>query len=403
MIDIASPSITMQGQDGWWTVESGLVAAVNEIIQVIYYWWRYSVAPWQGGGIPVMPLIATGISALVLSYFGVAEMRRWAERRLILDIPNERSSHFVPKPLGGGLAVVSVTLVGLILHHLFYLSSASLIVFIYVLGAVLIAGVGWWDDLHSLSSLSRFSVHSLSAVFAIWVLGCPANVDLPAWGSVEIGWLGIPLTFLWIVGLTNAYNFMDGIDGMAGSQAVVAGMGWLILGWLGDLPLVVVLGLLLAATNLGFLAHNWHPARIFMGDVGSGFLGFTFGFLAVIAANSDPKFMVLGATLVWPFIFDTVFTILRRLRYHENIFVAHRSHLYQRLVIAGYSHRFVTLIYAGLAMIGLALSVAWLQEVPGSGTALMITIPLLCLGLWVFVAFFVERTRFSPGGKDPAL
>ena len=106
---------------------------------------------------------------------------------------------------------------------------------------------------------------------------------------MSLGRLGLIITFLWIVGLTNAYNFMDGIDGIAGGQAVVAGLGWAGLGYLTDQPLIGLLGLLLAASSLGFLGHNWPPARIFMGDVGSAFLGFTFAVLAVAAAQRDTR------------------------------------------------------------------------------------------------------------------
>ena len=99
---------------------------------------------------------------------------------------------------------------------------------------------------------------------------------------------------MWIVGLTNAYNFMDGIDGIAGVQAVVAGLGWLLLGGLAGLPALGALGLLTAASSLGFLIHNWPPARIFMGDVGSAFLGFTFAFLPAVAVQDDPRLGVAG-------------------------------------------------------------------------------------------------------------
>ena len=145
------------------------------------------------------------------------------------------------------------------------------------------------------------------------------------------------------------------------------------------------MGVLLAAASLGFLGFNWPPARIFMGDVGSAFLGFTFAALAVAAAQRDPRIALVGILFVWPFVFDATFTFLRRLKNGENVFAAHRSHLYQRLVIVGYSHRFVTLLYMGLAAWGTIWGLIWSQGIIGSETVIIVTVPFLCLALWMFV------------------
>lgn len=332
-----------------------------------------------------LQLSGIGFLALVFSYLSVAALRRWAERRKILDIPNERSSHTGPVARGGGLAIVVITLAGLIAFSFFKqdLSWKSLLT--YVIGAVLIAAISWLDDLHSLPRRIRFAAHSLGATVAILGFGYYPSVTFPFLGQLQLHWLSLPITFLWIVGLTNAYNFMDGIDGIAGGQAVVAGLGWAVLGWLNDLTLITTLGVLVAASSLGFLGHNWPPARIFMGDVGSAFLGYTFAILPVITAQDDPRLALAGVLLVWPFVFDTSFTFFRRWHNGENVFAAHRSHLYQRLVIAGCSHRFVTLLYIGLAAIGALLALAWSQNIPGSGFLIALFMPLLCLMLWAFV------------------
>ncbi|MBX3053008.1 MAG: glycosyltransferase family 4 protein [Caldilineaceae bacterium] len=325
-----------------------------------------------------------GLAAVItlLAYLGVIGLLRWAEQRM-LDIPNERSSHTHPTPRGGGLVIVVCTLLGLWLSDWFFAARIPVQAMAgYSLGAALIALVSWLDDLRSLSNRIRFSAHAAGALLILLAVGFWQEVDLPFVGFVHWGWLGVPFTFLWVVGLTNAYNFMDGIDGLAGSQAVIAGAGWAGLGWLGGEPLVSLLGLLVAGSSFGFLLHNWPPARIFMGDVGSAFLGFTFAALSVLAAQQNPRLAVAGILLLWPFLFDTAFTFLRRLRRRENVFAAHRSHLYQRLVIAGYSHRTVTLLYSGLALVGVVLAFGWVLELPGTDW-LAVGIPsLLCLGLW---------------------
>ena len=337
---------------------------------------------WQTAGLAFI--------TLMLGYLAVSGLRRWAERRQILDIPNERSSHIQPIPRGGGIAICTITLTGLIAYQFLDLDWSWSVLLAYSIGASLIAGVSWRDDLHSLTNWVRFSAHSVGALVAILGVGTWHLVSLPWMGEFYLGGWGWIVTFLWIVGLTNAYNFMDGIDGLAAGQAVVAGFGWAVVGWLASLSFVSIVGLLLAASSLGFLGHNWPPARIFMGDVGSAFLGYSFAFLPVVAARADPALAVVGVLLLWPFLFDTMFTFLRRLYHRENVFAAHRSHLYQRLVIAGATHRGVTLCYLVLAMVGVALALLWVMQVRGSSMAILLLLPLLSFTLWSAV---VRRER----------
>ncbi len=352
-------------------------------------------------------------AALILSYLSVNAIRYFAERHEILDIPNERSSHTQSVPRGGGLAIVILTLAGAWLF--LFLNPGSQPYFSllpYTVGAVLIVVISWLDDLRSQPNWLRFAVHSTGALLAIynfgfWHLGGTLNVN----GSItEV--LGFIITFLWIVGLTNAYNFMDGIDGIAGSQAIVAGLFWAVLGWISQQPFLIVLGLLLAASSLGFLFHNWPPALIFMGDVGSAFLGFTFAVLPLISNsyhNSSRwglELALIGILPLWPFVFDSTFTVFRRLRHGENIFSAHRSHLYQRLVIGGYSHRLVSLLYTGLTIVGSLLALGWILRLRNIFVAVAIILPLLGLALWTMVVRrehkeAVRLRRYKPTYADP--
>lgn len=345
-------------------------------------------------------LAILSLIALGLSYLGVGGLRRWAERRQFLDVPNERSSHSRPTPRGGGLAIVVITLAGIWLYASTSPITSGDALLIYTLGAIIIAVAGWLDDLRSMPVSVRFLAHGLGALLVIGGIGYWRVAYLPFLGESQLGWMGVPIVFFWIVGLTNSYNFMDGIDGIAGGQAVVAGVGWALFGWWADQPLTSAMGALLAATSLGFLGHNWPPARIFMGDVASGFLGYSFAVLSVIAALGDPRFVLVGALLVWPFLFDTILTFLRRLSRGENVFAAHRSHLYQRLVIAGYSHRFVTLLYTMLALFGAVLALAWLSGSAGSHAAIVLLLPLLCLGLWLYVVRQEERVKKQQRASD---
>ena len=295
-------------------------------------------------------LIIFGI-ALAATYFGVGAFRHWSLRKGLLDVPNDRSSHDSPTPRGGGLIIVAVSLllysyITLFLTHNFSLS--------YVAAAGLVALISWMDDLYSVSSILRLFVHAVAAVLLIWGVGFPMEIYVPGFdGSFHVGGFGSIIAFFWIVWMVNAYNFMDGIDGLAGSQAAVAGFAWLILGYIAGFQSVYYFGGVLAFSSIGFLIHNWSPAKVFMGDVGSAFLGFTFAAIPLIAPDAKtanaPLVFSAGVLFVWFFLFDTVFTFIRRALRGEKVWTAHREHLYQRMTVAGLTHGSVTSIYTGFA------------------------------------------------------
>jgi UDP-N-acetylmuramyl pentapeptide phosphotransferase/UDP-N-acetylglucosamine-1-phosphate transferase len=170
---------------------------------------------------------------------------------------------------------------------------------------------------------------------------------------------GVLLTVGWVVWLLNAYNFMDGIDGIAALQAILAGIGWAVLASFLKLDSTFLLAGIVAASAAGFLIHNWQPARIFMGDVGSSFLGFTLAALPLVArseARTEIPFLpTVGVLFVWFFIFDTVFTLIRRLIGRRRVWEAHREHIYQKLIIEGWPHAPVALIYNSASAILIAL------------------------------------------------
>ena len=250
----------------------------------------------------ILPLLAF-LTLTILAYLGVDWIRRLAIRRRIVDHPNERSSHSVPTPRGGGLAIV-VLVIGTVLFFGFVngFDRQSLV---YVVAGILLAWLGWQDDVSSLSSRMRFAVQAMAVTLAMLGLGYFKSVTIPLFGELYLGWVGIPVTFFWILGLINAYNFMDGLDGFAGGVALAAGLGWTILSsTFGGLenPLAFWIALSIAASSLGFLGHNWPPARIFMGDVASTFLGFSFAVLPLGHGTISPA--AAGSILT---IFATMF------------------------------------------------------------------------------------------------
>lgn len=337
--------------------------------------------------------LAVAAGALVLSYLCVAGFRRWAAERM-LDIPNVRSSHTRPTPRGGGLGIVIGVLIGawsLFLSRILSISFREIAAI--SLGGSIVALVGWLDDIHRLPYRIRLVVQAISSAIILIMVGYFRIVTVPFVGDIHLYSIGTLFALLWIMGLTNAYNFMDGIDGIAGGQALIAGLGWTIIGYISSETFVGLIGVLLAATSLGFLFHNWPPARIFMGDMGSAFIGFILAVLPIIAGQRDPRFMMAGVLLVWPFIFDTSFTLVRRMIKKENIFEAHRSHIYQRLVIAGYSHRFVTLIYMALAAIGAILAFCWVKGFHQLDPLAILIPILLFIGLWRFTILSEKRSH----------
>lgn len=330
---------------------------------------------------PIFELLLIAAAAFVITAATLPMIRRLAVRWQWLDVPNTRSSHLVPTARGGGVVIVVVTILCwmamwsryrfLPLRELLATSFASLS----------LAIISLVDDLRSLSSGLRLLLQAAAALLILFVLGGEL-LEMPPVSRTAAIAVAISV---WIVGLTNAFNFMDGIDGIAGSQALLAALGWSVISLQQRSLEGLALSVLLGSTSLGFLLHNWPPARIFMGDVGSAFLGFCFAFMPLLIDPDDGYLYAAGVLLVWPFLFDTSLTLVRRARRRENLFVAHRSHLYQRLVIAGQSHRRVTLLYLTLASLGVLLAIPVAARIKYAVLLAATLISIGSVGLWVYV------------------
>jgi UDP-N-acetylmuramyl pentapeptide phosphotransferase/UDP-N-acetylglucosamine-1-phosphate transferase len=322
----------------------------------------------------------------VLSYIGVSFIRRLVLRHQIMDHPKERSSHSLPMPRGGGLAIV-VLVLG---TSLWFANATNLdrsLTYI-VLGAIL-AWVGWRDDIYSLSPKFRFLVQGLIAIISILVMGYFRVVRIPMIGDVDLSIIGIVITFLWIIGMINAYNFMDGIDGMAGGVALSAGLCWIVLSSNVHNPFVFWVALSIAASSLGYLGHNWPPAKIFMGDVASTFLGYSFAVLPLLSADQSGDALTIGTLLMWTVIIDPGATFIGRLLRRENIFSRHRSHLFQRLVIGGHTQRTIGLLYILLTLLAGILSYEWSHGDQIAPLLIFLGLPLI----WILLAVHAARLR----------
>ncbi len=316
----------------------------------------------------------------------------WARRRGLLDRPTARSSHLHPTPRLGGVAILLMVsgpaLAWAGASGGGRLSSTWPTLCLLGLAVGLISLL---DDLRGLPALFRLGTHVAVAFGVLTTAGTLGSLWLPGGRELDLGSADWPLSMLWIVGCINAFNFMDGIDGLAGGQAVVLGLAWLVIG--AQLPSqeLQVLGLLVACSTAGFLLHNWSPARVFMGDAGSAFLGY-WAAVAPFCSPRPGRLLVPAVLTVWPFLFDTTLTLLGRARRGEPLLVAHRGHLYQRLVTSGASHARVALAYIGLAACGaVAASLAALDRHPGALWAAAL-LPPAALALVVVV---VRRERVS--------
>lgn len=254
-------------------------------------------------------------------------LRRYALARSIMDIPNARSSHSVPTPRGGGVAIVLSFMLALPLLPVTGLADWELVWALLGAGAG-IAVLGFLDDHGHIAARWRLLGHFAGAIWALfWLGGFP---PLKIFGySLDLGWAGHLLAAVYLVWILNLYNFMDGIDGIASIEAISVCLGGVLLYALLGESSAAVAPLLLAVAVAGFLYWNFPPARIFMGDAGSGFLGITLGILSLQAAWVAPQLLWSWVILLGVFIVDATFTLLRRLLRGDKVYEAHRSHAYQ--------------------------------------------------------------------------
>jgi len=279
----------------------------------------------------------------MVAFLSTVWVYRYAVRRDILDHPNERSSHQSPAPRGGGLAIVfSYVGAGISSVLLGWVESSDFIAL--CIGGLAVAAVGLWDDHGHVSQWFRFSAHILAAFWAVHWIGGILPVQFGE-TILDLGPIGDILAALSIVWLLNLYNFMDGIDGIAGVEAaIVAGGGAAILLFFGGQGQKAAWLLLLVASVLGFIVWNWPPARIFMGDVGSGFLGYVLGVAALVTSQTGVLTIWSWVILLAVFVGDATFTLLRRMARGDRWYRAHRIHAYQILSRRWRSHLKVTLV-----------------------------------------------------------
>jgi Fuc2NAc and GlcNAc transferase len=319
------------------------------------------------------------VTSAVITRQLIANSHRFSK----MDIPNERSSHITPTPRGGGIAFVATSLVGFLLLLLNNALNESELLALCCAG-VIVAIAGHLDDRQKISGATiRLVLHAVSAIILVVGVGIPSELAIFE-RTVNTGIVGSILGVVYLVWLLNLFNFMDGTDGIAASEAIfvlLAGafLNYHVLSDANHSSAVVVL----AASTFGFILFNWSPAKIFMGDVGSGYLGIGVGGLSLFAANQDPELLWVWIILLAVFVSDATVTLIRRLLRKQKPHVAHRSHAYQHLAIRLNSH-------AKVALLVLAVNIVWLlpiaffvadKQLAGTTGVIIAYVPLLVTAL----------------------
>jgi len=318
-------------------------------------------------------------------------VRRYTLRRL-MDVPIERSSHDRPTPRGGGIAFVSIYLV--FGAALLLIDAPQRAIWLALLGALPIAVIGWVDDHVGLSRILRLGVQIGAAIWAVAWLGGLSTLDTGL-GTIRLGPAGSVLAVLGIVWSTNLFNFMDGIDGIAGTQTIVVAGAAGTLSVLSGSQAIAVPCFGLVACVAGFLVWNWPPAKIFMGDVGSAPLGFIIASLTLAGERNQGIPLLVWTILMGLFLVDATATLLRRILAGERWYEPHRSHAYQRAVQDGRSHLFVTscALVVNLALAGVAAAAL---SYPHLRLAFLGGITLALFALWWRLTV---ATRFARMGS----
>jgi Fuc2NAc and GlcNAc transferase len=295
-------------------------------------------------------LVGIAVLAFVLAALGTGLFRRLAFRWNLMDIPNARSSHQTVTPRGGGVAIVLAFAVAVVLLWNANLLDRALLN--ALAGAGLIALAGFLDDRYGLSVVARLLAQLAAALWAIWCLGGLPGL-LFGDSLVTLGWWGYLLGAVTIVWSINLFNFMDGIDGIAAAEAACVSFAGSALALMSGSIAVASVGFAFGWACCGFLPWNWPPAKIFMGDVASGFIGYVLAVLAIAAARETPSAPWAWLMLGGVFFVDATVTLLRRMARGERVFEAHRTHAYQWLARRWRSHARVTAAVIGVNLLWL--------------------------------------------------
>ncbi|MCL1695837.1 MULTISPECIES: MraY family glycosyltransferase [unclassified Lysinibacillus] len=311
------------------------------------------------------------IAAFVASILLTPLVKRLAFRIGAVDAPNYRKVHARIMPRLGGLAIFLAFLIAVAIFRpiLIYNEHGSDFLLAIIIGACIIVATGVIDDMREISAKAKLVGQLVAALIVIFVGGIHIEmINLPFFGELNFGLLSIPLTVIWIVGITNAINLIDGLDGLAAGVSTIALITLAAMAFIMSNMFVLAIAAILAAATFGFLFYNFHPAKIFMGDTGALFLGFMISVLALLGfKNVTVVTLIIPVIILGVPISDTFFAIVRRVRMKKKWSDPDKSHLHHRLLDMGFTHRQTVLIIYGIAiMFGLAAIIFSMAKVWGA-------------------------------------
>ncbi|WP_217586449.1 glycosyltransferase family 4 protein [Lentibacillus saliphilus] len=329
------------------------------------------------------------LSTLLLTY----PVKAFSIRIGAVDFPNHRKIHTKITPRLGGIAIFLGALLGALVLQPHHEHLPEIL-----LGAIVIVITGALDDRFGLRPVVKLTGQLIAASFLVSDGLIIEHITIPLFGQIELGFLSVLVTVFWIVGITNAINLIDGLDGLATGVSTIALTSMLIMAFIDGQVAAAYLCIVLIGANLGFLFHNFYPAKIYMGDAGSNFLGFMIAVVSIIGLFKNItlfSFIIPVIVLAVP-IFDTLFAILRRAWNKEGIMTADNKHIHYQLLAAGYSHRTTVLIIYGFSAIFGGLAILFSNA--SQTVALIVTILVLFL-----LHIFAEVAGIIMGGKRPVL
>ncbi|NCU17691.1 MraY family glycosyltransferase [Pallidibacillus pasinlerensis] len=343
---------------------------------------------------PITNLFVGFAIACISAYLLVYPIKWLAFRFNVIDIPNKRKVHTTPTPRLGGLAIIFSTF-----FALFYLQPVHPQFLAYIFGAIIIIITGVLDDKFTLRPLFKLVGQILPAIFLIIQGVSIERITLPFIGIVEFSpSICIIVTLIWIIGITNAINLIDGLDGLASGVSTIALLSILIMAIMDGQLFIVILCTVLIGSNIGFLFHNFHPAKIYMGDTGSLFLGYSIAYISILGLFKKLTLFgfVIPVIVLGVPIFDTLFAIVRRLLNGEKIMTPDKKHIHHQLLAAGFSHRTTVLIIYGISAVFGLLAIIFSNA--SINYLLIITL------IWALLVYILaEFVGLTGAGKKPIL
>ncbi|MEN1967728.1 MraY family glycosyltransferase [Lentibacillus sp. N15] len=331
--------------------------------------------------------------ALIATFLLTFPIKKLASKLGVMDLPNSRKIHRKAMPRMGGLAIFLGSFLGII-----YLQPYGTYFTEIFIGAIIIVITGILDDKYQLRPVVKL-IGQLIAAFSVISSGLIIErITIPIFGMIDLGPISVLVTILWIVGITNAINLIDGPDGLAAGVTTIAFISMLIMAIIDMRILAAYFCVVLIGANLGFLYHNFHPAKIYMGDTGSNFLGYMIAIVSILGLFKNLTlfgFIIPVILLAVP-ILDTLFAIARRIRNGQSIMLPDNQHIHYQLIEKGFSHRqTVGIIYGFSALFGVIAILL-------SNATITVAVIVIFLVLVLF-HFLAELGGFVMNGKRPAL